>query len=380
MPLPTFADLTPPTPDGMFEADLDQIADSWAAWWGLPAEMIVLSNTGLQALPILPDGNGDGTGRVPGLLANLWHVGHPAFFLDAAAKQRIRYPDGQLESAEAWTARIHLECVYRDLLDPDTGEWTNVLALVGLDPDRPADRDLIETYALGGYVEQLCDVEFGPPDGSIPTLTVEVTRAAFPPGQARFDTDAEDDEDEWATTNALSTFQTLHRQLDDALSPSPTQSLLLAQAFGRLHALASHGGDPADLHATVDMVASILARVVRAGGRAWDAIGNPPVDAKLPDGAMFDLDRLTRRVTVAGTTGGAATAVADLRDLAGAVAAWAAALDGHVQQWQAAQAQRRARRDAHAARVAGRTSRLSAGDLLRLHAITPVESVPLPVS
>lgn len=359
MKLPTFGDLTPPAPPGGQPMTAADAIAGWAAWWGLPASQVILSGTGLQALPLLPAGQPDRTGRIPGAMSNLWHVGHPIFYLDAETKQRVRYDDGTLETVDAWTARLHLECAYRGVYDPASGAWSNVLAAAGLDPHDATDREAVARYAAGEHVAALTAIEFGPANAATSRSCVDATRAAYPP--------ADITDDPWDVAGLVVAYRTLVEDLADALSPSPARVRLLSVAFTRLHALSTHGGEPHELAVHVKVITTLFARVVLSGRQLWDAIGSPPIGVPVPTTARFDHDVLTRRATIAGISGGAATAAADLRTLGADLLLWAQALGGHADAWLADVDEGRRRQQMRDARHGRHRAPMSARDVLGSH-------------
>lgn len=60
------------------------------------------------------------------------------------------------ESVDQWAARVALECIAAGMYVPATGEWTDVLALVGIDTRTAEGRDRVVAW-LDGHPDEILD-------------------------------------------------------------------------------------------------------------------------------------------------------------------------------------------------------------------------------
>lgn len=109
-------------------------------------------------LPVAPPAWGPGLRRWPGTLPTaMWH---PLMWLPPRllGRYELEGPDGSVdvESDEAWSVRVALECTAAGMYDESSGMWLDVLSTAGLDIDDPAVVDRVKVW-LGGGADDVLD-------------------------------------------------------------------------------------------------------------------------------------------------------------------------------------------------------------------------------
>lgn len=127
-------------------------------YWGVPTTHLILPPVSAVPIPIYPAGGFTGrrwTGTNP---AAMWH---PLLWLPP--RLQGRYTIGGTgrsvtEEDDLYAVRVGIEMTASGLYDEQTG-WIDVLALIGLDADTPADRARVADWLAGDPDEALDSVD-----------------------------------------------------------------------------------------------------------------------------------------------------------------------------------------------------------------------------
>ncbi len=118
---------------------------------GIDTTELVSSHTVAVPLPLWPQPWPTGTRRWKGTRAELWH---PLMWLPEHLANRVEppvEPNGRRhqESDDEWATRVALEMTVSGLYDQTTGTWLDVLAIVGIDIDRPRAQARVAAWLAG---------------------------------------------------------------------------------------------------------------------------------------------------------------------------------------------------------------------------------------
>ena len=122
---------------------------------GLHPENITMDSVCAVPLPMITE---DMNPERPYAQVNPEMLWHPVFWLPARLMERQAYEDDNgatyIEDTRLWSLRVSLEMLSGLIYDPETG-WLNMMELIGLDVQNPADLHRIRNWQNGGEDESL---------------------------------------------------------------------------------------------------------------------------------------------------------------------------------------------------------------------------------
>ena len=118
---------------------------------GLAAPWVLTSSLAAIPLPIYPANWPQGRKRWAGVRADM--MWHPLMWLPNRVANRypITDDDGRsvIEDDDTWSVRLCWELLASGMYDQESGTWVDVLAMVGMSVDNPADLGRIEEWLDG---------------------------------------------------------------------------------------------------------------------------------------------------------------------------------------------------------------------------------------
>ncbi|MGP4994596.1 hypothetical protein [Glutamicibacter ardleyensis] len=122
---------------------------------GLQSDNITLDSVCAVPLPIVTE---DMNPERPYAQVNPAMMWHPVFWLPARLTERQAYTDDNgepfIEDDKLWSLRVSLELLSGLIYDPESG-WLNVMELIGIDVENPADLHRIRSWQKGAQDDSL---------------------------------------------------------------------------------------------------------------------------------------------------------------------------------------------------------------------------------
>ena len=147
--------------DGLLiSANIDTYAHHWDAYMeasGVPQGQLTNTPLATVPLPIYPDYWPRGHRRWAGTKPEfMWH---PFMWLPPRLAHPTQLADGTTEPFGQWIVRVMMEVVFAELYNPETGEWLDVLASIGIDLDNPIDYLRVEGWLDGDQDAALDNID-----------------------------------------------------------------------------------------------------------------------------------------------------------------------------------------------------------------------------